>query len=582
MAAGDRDEGLITFDSVTYRYPGMALPALDNIRLEISRGEFVGLIGATGAGKSTFCQALNGIVPQFFGGEFSGSIRIGGDDTIDVPTSRLAARIGMVFEDPETQITATTVEAETAFALENLNVPTAEIRRRVDLALASVGLSGQELKHPANLSGGQKQRLAIAAALALAPDIIVLDEPTSQLDPIAARDVFAILLRLNREEGLTLVVASHASEELAEAADRILLMDAGSVVEEGPPDRLFADIARLKHCFVRPPEIAQTFGVLARLSPQAVPEQPPVTLDAAIAAIGPLNLRPKSSGRGPDSPVVRDAGTAALSVHALKHTYPDGTVSLRGIDLDIRQGSFTGIVGQNGSGKSTLVRHFLKLLDAPAGAVKVQGDDVAAFKVSDLARRIGYVAQNAHQQIFCDRVDKEVGFALTMQKRDKAEVHAAVERSLAAMELGWAADRHPISLSRGDSLRVAIAAVLALDPEILIFDEPTTGQDWRGALAIMEILRSLNRSGKTILLITHHLYLLPGFVERLIVMNGGTVVLDGPLRDVLYAGEQLELAGLAPPQTVRFAGKVAGLRPLRPLGPDDLADLVADGSGQAA
>src|SRR5262245_54712617 len=188
---------------------------LTDIDLSIRRGEIIGIVGATGAGKTTLCLAMNGIVPQFFGGEFFGSVHIAGLDAIETPTSRLAHKVGMVFEDPDTQITATTVAEEVAFALENLKVPTPEIARRVGDALKVVGLAGHEAKHPAILSSGQKQRLSIASALALSPDIIVLDEPTSQLDPVATAEVFAILERLNREGGLTVVVATHASEELA-------------------------------------------------------------------------------------------------------------------------------------------------------------------------------------------------------------------------------------------------------------------------------------------------------------------------------------------------------------------------------
>ncbi|MET3577491.1 energy-coupling factor transport system ATP-binding protein [Mesorhizobium robiniae] len=574
----ERTDGpLIRFNTVSYSYPGANRPALDKINLTIGRGEIVGVIGPTGAGKTTFCLALNGIVPQFFGGEFFGSVHIAGLDAIETPTSRLAQLVGMVFEDPETQITATTVEGEVAFALENLKVPTPEIARRVGEALKAVGLTGQETRHPANLSGGQKQRLSIAAALALSSDIIVLDEPTSQLDPIAAAEVFAILRRLNRENGLTVVITSHASEELAEIADRILLISAGRIAAEGPPETVFAAIGMLAEHRVRPPDIVRSFEVLARNAPahgRNPPAARPVTLAAAKAAIkaNPLTISlsavPVETRRD-----VSKVGTA-LAVEGLTHIYPDGTQALRGVDLTVAHGEFLGIVGRNGSGKSTLVRHFLHLLSPSSGTVRVAGDDIAALKVSDLAQRIGYVSQNAHAQVFCDTVAKEVGFALSMMKRPKSDIDVAVSRSLTAMDLAHAADQHPMSLSRGDRLRVVIAAVLALEPEILIFDEPTTGQDWRGSLAILEMLQALNGMGKTVVLITHHLYLLPGFVDRLVVMDGGKIVRDGALRDVFYDGDAMEAAGLVPPQTVRFGQHVPALRAARPLGPDDLTAML--------
>jgi energy-coupling factor transport system ATP-binding protein len=569
------DAPLIRFETVSYRYPAGERMALADINLSVKRGEIIGIVGATGAGKTTLCLAMNGIVPQFFGGEFFGAVRIAGLDAIDTPTNRLAHHVGMVFEDPDTQITATTVAEEVAFALENLKVPTLEIGRRVGEALGFVGLAGLEAKHPANLSGGQKQRLSIASALALSPDIIVLDEPTSQLDPVATAEVFAILERLNHQNGLTVVVASHASEELAEIADRILLLADGRIVAEGPPDAVFSQTAKLGVLKVRPPDIVRSFEVLAHCSVEAsVPETLPVTIVAASKAYGDHPLPVPSTPAAPATSSSTTAFGTALAVEGLTYVYSDGTQALRGVDLKVAQGEFLGIAGRNGSGKSTLVRHFLRLLVPTSGTVRVGGSDIAELKVSDLAQRIGYVSQNAHQQIFCDSVAKEVGFALSIMGRSKGEIDTRVAQALDSMELAWAADRHPISLSRGDRLRVVIAAVLALEPQILIFDEPTTGQDWRGSTAIVDMLRMLNRLGKTTVLITHHLYLLPGFVERLVVMDAGKIVLDGSLRDVFYDRKGLEMAGLMPPQTVRFAESFPALRALRPLGSDDLASLL--------
>ncbi len=574
---------VVSFDHVAYAYPGVEGRTLDGLDLTISSGEFVGMIGATGAGKSTLCMTLNGIVPQFFGGTFFGSVRIGGLDTLETETNRLAAFVGMVFEDPETQITATTVEGEVAFALENLRVPTTEMRVRVDEALRAVGLAGLERKHPARLSGGQKQRLAIAAALALSPDLIVLDEPTSQLDPVGTRDVFALLRRLNRERGITIIVATHASEELAATATRILLLSGGRIVRDGTPEAVLGDVELLRENNVRPPDIAQAFAAVAeRLDPATRPAAP-VTLEAAPAAFAAL--RPDFTAAGDpeaDRPVRH--GAPVLEADGVSHVYPDGTAALRGVDLAIRRGEFVALAGRNGCGKSTLIKHFLHLLSPTAGTVRVDGSDVAGLKISELARRIGYVAQNAHQQLFCESVREEVSFALKLMKRPKGEIDAAVHYALTALQLVDLADRHPAALSRGDRLRVAIAATLASGPDMLVFDEPTTGQDWRGALAILDICRRLNGLGKTVLLVTHHLYLLAGYAQRLVVMAQGRVGLDGPLADVLYAGPTLEAASLTPPQTVSFASTIESLTlpGRRPLSPAALASLVVSPVGGVA
>lgn len=381
-------------------------------------------------------------------------------------------------------------------------------------------------------------------------------------------------MKLKRETRATVVIATHASEELASIADRILLVSDGRIAAEGTPEMVFSASKMLRDHRVRPPDIAQSFEVIRRHAGIKSHDMPlPVTLKAAteeIAAMPTLKRCVAAAQEGRPEVMAK----SALAVEGLHYTYPDGTEALRGVDLSIGQGEFVGILGRNGSGKTTLVRHFLRLISPSSGIVRVMDEDIAAMKVSDMARRIGYVSQNAHQQIFSDTVADEVGFALSMMKRPKAEIDAAVEKSLSVMDLAWAADRHPISLSRGDRLRVAIAAVLALEPQILIFDEPTTGQDWRGSLAILETLKDLNDLGKTVVLVTHHLYLLPGFTERLVILSAGRVVLDGPLRHVFYESDGLKQAGVIPPQTVRFAESVPALRDLRPIGPGDLANRL--------
>jgi energy-coupling factor transporter ATP-binding protein EcfA2 len=572
LSADEPAPVLVRFDGVSYRYPSADIRAIDGISAEIRRGEIVGVIGATGAGKTTLCLAMNGIVPQFFGGEFFGTVTVAGLDAIDVPTSRLARHVGMVFEDPETQITATTVIEEAAFALENLGVPSEEMVVRVSEALHAVGLAGMEQKHPANLSGGQKQRLSIASALALSPDLIVLDEPTSQLDPVATGEVFALLRRLNSEKGVTIIVASHASEELAEIAHRIIVLDGGRIVAEGPPENVFARTEHLRACHVRPPDIVSSWKVLENAAGKTSPVACPVTLDAARKRITELTLPALGPVHDVNAAGAQDR-VAVLAADGLTHVYPDGTQALRGIDLKIGRGEFVAIAGRNGSGKSTLVRHFLGLLSPTSGCIALEANDVADMSVSDLARRIGYVSQNAHQQIFCDSVAKEVGFAPTVLGRPADEVDHHVNKAIHAMNLSWAVDRHPMSLSRGDRLRVAIAAVLALEPKILIFDEPTTGQDWKGASAILDILSALNHAGATVVLITHHLYLLPGQVERLVMLDGGRIIFDGPMRDAFYDRQTMNAAGLEAPQTVRFVEDIPSLATWRPLGANDLARI---------
>ncbi|MGC9397832.1 MAG: ABC transporter ATP-binding protein [Anaerolineae bacterium] len=540
-------------DNVSYMYPRSEALVLRDINLKIHKGEFLGLIGPTGAGKTTLCLTLNGIVPQFYGGRFFGAVTVAGLDTLEHPISTLAQHVGAVFEDPETQLTATSVENEIAFALENLKVPREEIRRRIPLVLEAVRLEGTEEKHPHELSGGQKQRLAIAAALALQPDVLILDEPTSQLDPVGGQEVFATVRDLNKELGVTIVMASHAAEEMAEHTDRMALLSQGELLKVATPNEIYSDVILLQEHALRPPQVAETFYIINNFGLD-VPTIP-VRLQVGIAALKTVReahdhcIKPPGDLETSPSP----QGRPLLVVEDLHHTYGDGTHALKGISLDIREGEYVLIIGQNGAGKSTLVKHFLKLLEPTGGVVRVDGADTRELSVSDLARRIGYVAQNPDNQIFNTTVWDEVAFALKNLGHAKEEVEARVSESLASMGLLEERDRHPLSLPKGDRARVVIAAILAMKPEIIIFDEPTTGQDYKGAKYILEISRRLHEQGKTVIVITHHLYLMPEYAERVIVMGKGTKLLDAPIRQAYHELDVLASTYLTPPQAVLLA-----------------------------
>lgn len=553
------------FDKVSYIYPGATKPALKDISLEIVKGEFLGVIGATGAGKSTLCLALNGIVPQFYGGRFFGHLTVAAMDTLDYCVNRLARTVGTVFEDPEVQLTATSVENEIAFALENLCVPREEILKRIPQVLAAVRLSGCEQKNPQELSGGQKQRLAIAAAIALQPDLLILDEPTSQLDPIGSQEVFATVKELNKTLGITVVMVSHAAEEMAEYADRIALLSEGSLLALGTPNEIYSNVETLQKNQIRPPEVAQTFYYLKQQHIDL--PQIPVTLAEGLAILPSLKKFFRSPQPNPpallpkerDSLIRGGAPTPVLSVQNLKHIYDNGTVALHGVSLDIHQGEYVVIIGQNGAGKSTLVKHFLNLLQPTEGKVLVNNRSTKEISVSDLAKSIGYVAQNPDNQIFNTSVEKEVSFALRQLGFSPKIIEQRTAKSLQDMGLWEHRASNPLSLPKGERSRIVIAAILAMKPEIIIFDEPTTGQDYQGSKAILEITKQLHDMGKTVIVITHHLYLMPAYAERAIVMGKGTIVLDAPLRQAYHETQLLQSTYLTPPQAVQLAQKLSAL-----------------------
>jgi energy-coupling factor transport system ATP-binding protein len=395
--------------------------------------------------------------------------------------------------------------------------------------------------------------------------------------------VFELVAGLN-EQGVTVILVTHVTEAVADHADRVAVLVDGRTWALGTPQEIFQDTAALRDIGIRPPEVTEA---LQRLFPIPAVDLGsfPIRLSDAVDTYRTLRPepmsangaapqgQPPSSHSAPDPEPARSERTPVLSCRDLVHTYPDGTQALRGLDLDIYEGDYVAIVGQNGAGKSTLVRHFLHLLKRTSGSVHIQGQTVDDFEVSDLAHRIGYVSQNPDNQIFTDSVEDEVAFALRNLGTPPDEIDATVGRVLDEMRLGWARDRHPVTLSKGDRARVVIAAVLAMDPSILVFDEPTIGQDYLGATAILDLTRQLHAGGRTVVLITHHLYLLPGYAERLIVMGKGSVLSDGPLRDGYYAERTLEETFLRAPQLVRFAQSVAGSDSLveRPLTVDELA-----------
>ena len=543
-------ENIINVEDLSYCYEETSVMVLRDLNFSIRRGEFIAIMGPSGAGKTTLCLALNGIVPCFLGGRFFGKVSILGQDTLDLSVADIAQHAGMVFQDPETQLVANTVEDEIAFGLENVKVPPDEIRRRISEVLKIVRLEGHELKHPNALSGGQKQRLAIAAALALRPQVMILDEPTSQLDPVGAEEVFSIIRALNEEHGMTVVLVTHDSERVAEYADRVLLLHEGQILADRTPDALFQDFELLEKTAVRAPQVTDFYRDLCpKIAPlPSLPiklEEAKNHLDGVFAG---TRFTPTRYGDSSDA----NLGDVIISTDDLRFTYPDGTEALSGLSLSVREGECLAIIGQNGGGKSTLVKHFLHLLEASGGNVTIFDKDATEYTVSELAHRIGFVYQNPDAQIFSKSVVEEVRFGPANQIKDAGEVDRRVQDALEAMDLADVADVHPLALSKGDRERVAVAAVLALDPEVLIFDEPTTGQDYAGCMRIMNMIRKLHEQGRTIIVITHHLYLLPDYIDRIILVGDGQILLDAPIRHALNQVDLMKETDLPPPQFVEF------------------------------
>ncbi len=547
-------EPAINIRSLAYRYRGQEGPALDGVDLEVAEGEFVVVMGPSGAGKSTLCVSLNGLIPHFFRGRMEGEVRVRGRSTRDGKVGEFAREVGLVFQDFEAQLFSTNVALEVAFGPENFSVDRGEMARRVREVLGRVRLEGFEGRQPATLSGGQKQRLAIASVLAIEPRILCLDEPTTDLDPVGKLGVFEIAEELRRRDDVTLVVVEHETEETLEA-DRIVILREGKIVADRPAREVLRDVELLESSRIMPLQVARFFHQMGLWEGQL-----PLTPQEGIKEFRRRNWRvsPERHRELVEADEAREEsyGEPIVEVEGLAHRYPNGVVALEGVDLAVRRGEFLAVLGQNGSGKTTLVKHFNGLLEPTEGSVRVEGEETVRQGVRKLGQRVGYVFQNPDHQIFSDTVSDEVAFGPKIRGLGEGEVEERVSEALRAVGLEGYEEEDPFGLTKGERQRVAVASVLAVRPEVLILDEPTTGLDYAEQRSMMDLVRSLNEAGSTIIVVTHTMWVVAEYAHRAAVVRDGRVVLSGPVREVFTHEEELRDASLRPPHIVSLGNSL--------------------------
>ena len=427
-------DDILNIRELSYKYPRGQDQTLQDITYRLDEPRFVAIMGATGSGKTTLAMCLNGLVPQFFEGEMKGSVSVAGLDTQKYRIQTLVSRVGLVMQDPETQIFGITVEEDIAFGPGNMGLPADEIARRIQEVLPLVRLSGYQTRATGELSGGEKQRLAIAGMLAMHPEVILLDEPTSELDPLGRVEIYEAVDRLRRERNLTILAVEHSSEDIAERADELLVVQEGRIVWSGSPRQLFCHVPLAEYYGIRPPQVSEFGWRLHELG--LIPASDvPLTVDEAAEMVRGLigEKHATASNAMEAAPAVGreriGAGPAAIVVHNLEHDY--GTMhALRGISLEIKQGEFVALIGQNGAGKSTLVKHFNNLLKPTGGEVFVDGIDTRAKTMAELSRHVGYVFQNPDHQIFCASVREEVGYGLRHLNLPADEIRERVDEVL--------------------------------------------------------------------------------------------------------------------------------------------------------
>ncbi len=532
---------------MSYRYPRSKRWVITHLNLKIKQGEFVAVMGENGAGKSTLCQMMNGIIPNSVGGRLAGQVLVHGLDTKETGISVLATKVGIVLEDPETQLFTTSVKSEVAFGPENLSLPPAEIEERVRWALEVVRLTGYEDRLPTSLSGGQKQRLAIAANISMRPDILILDEATSQLDPVGVEEVLSVVRELNQKYGITILMATDASEMIARLMDRVVVLDQGQLVTDGTPRQIFADTALFQKLMIRSPQVSQ---LATHLEDKGHPLPTfPITVPEASKGLQTLLEGTIPAPVEKAKPVADAAGIPAIQVEHLDYVYqPLNVHAVKDVSFEIRQGEFVALIGQNGSGKTTVLKNLLGLLRPTEGKVTVAGQDTRTTAVAEMARHVGFVLQNPDQQLFADTVEEEVAYGPRNLKLEKELIEQRVSEALNLVGLEDKRQEFPPALSKGDRAKVVIASALALNPSIIILDEPTTGQDYRGCHQIMQIAKSLHEQGRTVVFVTHHMALVAEYAQRVIVLCGGKLLLDDVTESVFARPEVVRQAYIIPPQ----------------------------------
>jgi len=546
--------------NVTYRYPNQPRFALQNVNVSIDADEFVLVVGSSSSGKTTLLRTLNGLAPSFYGGAFQGDVTVNGRSLRSVSTRELAGYVGSVFQDPERQFVMQTVERELAFGLENKGIDPQYMERRIVEVLSFFDMSEWHRERIALLSGGQKQRLAIASAMVTQPEALVLDEPTSQLDPTAAEDVFHALERIRSEWGVSIVMAEHRLDRALPVCSRIIHMAEGKVCFDGTPQAWLATEVSAEFA----PLLTKTFRIALGASPvnvrearqaleRAVGNSARVDLEAQEGIQRPLNRHafdrqrlsrwfrlPKLWRRGMPP---QQSRSQMLSVERVAFHYPETQPSsqlsalrqaLCDVSLRVDAGEIVTLIGPNGSGKTTLLKLINGLLRPESGAVWIEGNDVRDSPTEHLAGKVGYVPQNPNDYFLCDTVMEECLYSRKLVGL-QAE-NDALQPLLEKFELWDDRDANPRDLSGGQRIRAAMAAVMASDPTLLLLDEPTRGLDSKWKERLGAIFKELAFAGKSIVVVTHDLEFAAEAAHRVVLLFGGQRVADGTPQEVFSSG----------------------------------------------
>ncbi|WP_367948785.1 ABC transporter ATP-binding protein [Microbacterium sp. NC79] len=535
---------LMRVHDLSITHTGNPHPAPSNVSFDIYPGDVMLVLGPSGAGKSTLTLALNGLIPHDIPADISGTVHIHGLTAPAATPAQLSPHVAMVFQDPDAQLVTGSVYDEVAFGLENLLLPIPEIHARVERALRKVGLWARRHANPDELSGGGRQRLAIACALAMGSKVLILDEPTANLDPQGIDEVYAALAELVADGEQAIILVEHNLDAAMGFVTRVLVLDnEGRVAHDGTTEQVLRQkAAELNDLGVWLPEA--TLAALALRAHGLAIEPLPLTATELAAAL------PARAATSAQEAVSGSAAPRVAQVRGLTFER-GGNAVLSDVSLDIVEQSFTAIVGANGAGKTTLLQLMCGVVRPPKGTVSIAGIDPAKARARVIADRIGFVFQNPEHQFMTSTVFDELAYELRARKRPEAEVRERTEAMLERFGLADKAHMHPFLLSGGQKRRLSVGTALLSGARILALDEPTFGQDRARAHELLDLLRELRNDGTTILVVTHDMQLVADYSTHTIALAEGRLIAAGTTRDVWAHPEALVAAGLRVPPVQR-------------------------------
>lgn len=538
----------VEIDQLTYTYPGASQPTLREITLRIPQGDFLAVVGNNGCGKSTLCKTLNGLIPHFITGDFAGRVKVGGLDTLESDVSLLAQKVGYVYQDFENQIVRPTVLDDASYACLNYAFPDYLDRGRA--ALKQCGLEGREGEYVWQLSGGQTHLLALAGAVSLQPDILILDEPIAQLDPMHADRIYGVLRELNETYGKTIIVIEHHTEYIADYCRHVMLMKDGQVQWMLPTDEALRRVEELEACNIFPPQVTRAAHRMRAAGKLAALAALPTTVEQGKAAFASLNHCPRPLARsGP----AREEAVVAFQGVRLAYRSVKGAPRevFHDLNLEIHRGEKVALIGSNGAGKSTLMKLMVGLLRPGEGTVSLFGEPIGEKRAEDLSRQISLVYQNPEEMFIKDSIRGDIAYA--MQVRQVPRWEQRTEDLLARFRLTDLAQRDGRLMSGGQMRRASLAIGIALDPGILLLDEPTANLDIATRREILSVLEEMKGITETAVIATHDMQLVCQWADRIIVLSRGKVVADGTRDEVFSQREVVDQVGIRPPEIFTMA-----------------------------